>query len=172
MLGRFLPKHLAESVYEIDLDHLQQIGIVGIITDLDNTLVGAGVPSAPQPLMDWFKKVQDAGFRIVIVSNNNESRVARFAEPLSLPYISRAKKPLNKAYKKALRMLDLPAERSAMIGDQLLTDMFGGNRLGMYTIWVKPIELKNEGFFTKINRKIERKIARKLEQKGWITWNS
>lgn len=172
MLKSFVPKLQAESVFDIDLDQLKQQGVIGIITDLDNTLVGAGVPLAPPPLAAWLTSAQEAGFRIVIVSNNNADRVSRFAEPLSLPYIYRAKKPLHAAYKKALSMLDMRPEQCAMIGDQLLTDVLGGNRLGLYTIWVKPIALEDEGFFTRFNRKIERRIVNKLEQKGWITWKS
>lgn len=172
MLKSFLPQLLVESVYDIDLEQLKAQGICGIITDLDNTLVGAGEPVAPPELAQWLDGVQQSGFKVFIISNNNQARVSKFAEAVSLPYIYRARKPLHRAFQAALRKLGLDASQCAMIGDQLLTDVLGGNRVGLHTILVQPIALQDEGLGTRINRKIERIIASRLEGKGWITWKN
>jgi predicted HAD superfamily phosphohydrolase YqeG len=52
--------------------------------------------------------------------------------------------------------MELTADQTVVIGDQMLTDVLGGNRMGLHTILVLPISLLDEGFFTKINRRIEK----------------
>lgn len=156
MLHKFTPRLRVKTVYEIPLEELWKNGIRGIITDLDNTLVGAKEPLATPELIVWLELVKKMGFKVVIVSNNGELRVRKFAEPLQIPFIHRAKKPTNAAFHKALQWMELSAEQAVVVGDQMLTDVLGGNRMGLHTILVLPIALLDEGFFTKVNRKIEK----------------
>lgn len=156
MLKKLIPSEQVNSIYELDLDMLWKQGYRGIITDLDNTLVGAKAPLATPELIDWLKVVGQIGFQVVIVSNNQRTRVTKFAEPLSLPFIYRAKKPTHAAFRKALSIMSLEAEQTLVIGDQMLTDVLGGNRLGLYTVLVRPISPMDEGFFTKVNRTLEK----------------
>ncbi|WNQ13406.1 YqeG family HAD IIIA-type phosphatase [Paenibacillus aurantius] len=158
MLNNLIPSQQVNSIYDILLPELWKNGVKGIITDLDNTLVGAKVPLATPELIEWLKHVQQLGFKVVIVSNNRHARVSKFADPLGIPFIFSAKKPSNAAFRRALTMMNLPAEAVAVIGDQMLTDVLGGNRMGLHTILVQPISLLDEGFFTKVNRRLE-KIA-------------
>lgn len=168
----FLPRLLVDSVYDIDLDELAAAGIRGIIADLDNTLVGAKEPDATPRLKDWLAAVHDKGFRVVVVSNNNRARVTRFAEPMALAFIPAAKKPLRGAFRKALDILGTAPEQTAVVGDQLLTDVFGANRMGMHPILVAPIAPQDESAFTRINRKIERRIFHSLGKRGLLEWNN
>lgn len=170
MLNKFLPVQHVNTIYEIDIKKLKSKGIKGIITDLDNTLVGAKEPIATPALVNWLRLVQASGFQVLIVSNNNRARVSKFAEPLGIDYIFSAKKPRNQAFKLALGRLKLKPEEAAVIGDQMLTDVFGGNRLGLHTILVKPIAIRDEGFFTRINRRIEKLIIARLKKKGINPW--
>jgi HAD superfamily phosphatase (TIGR01668 family) len=156
LLHKFTPRLRVKTVYEIPLSELWNSGIRGIITDLDNTLVGAKEPFATPELLIWLRQVKEIGFKVVIVSNNGELRVRNFAEPLQIPFIHRAKKPANTAFIKALQWMELKAEQTVVVGDQMLTDVLGGNRMGLHTILVLPIALLDEGFFTKINRRIEK----------------
>ncbi|OXM86248.1 YqeG family HAD IIIA-type phosphatase [Paenibacillus rigui] len=157
MLNNLVPRLQVNTIYDIDLNELWKQGKRGIITDLDNTLVGAKAPLATPELIDWLKVVAQIGFQVVIVSNNNKVRVAQFAEPLSLPFIYRAKKPTSAAFHKAMRLMKLPAEEIIVIGDQMMTDVLGGNRMGLYTVLVLPIARADEGIFTKmVNRTLEK----------------
>ncbi|TNJ68073.1 YqeG family HAD IIIA-type phosphatase [Paenibacillus hemerocallicola] len=169
-MKKLIPQKNVRSIYEIDVQALWDAGIRGIITDLDNTLVGAKHPQATPELLVWLKQLQTIGFKVVIVSNNNKLRVSRFSEPLSIPYIFRAKKPGNSAFRKAMGMMSLAPQQTVVIGDQMLTDVLGGNRLGLYTILVLPIELRDEGFFTKINRRIEKAALSWMKRKGFMGW--
>lgn len=98
MYNFLLPNEFVNSVFEITPEKLQANGIRGIITDLDNTLVEWDRVDATAEIATWMQELQAAGIRIIIASNNNEDRVKRFAEPLGIPYIHRAKKPLGAAY--------------------------------------------------------------------------
>nr|WP_240793435.1 YqeG family HAD IIIA-type phosphatase [Psychrobacillus vulpis] len=148
---------------------LKERGVRGIITDLDNTLVEWDRPDATPKLIEWFKEMKDAGIQVTIVSNNNEMRVHSFADPLGIPFISRARKPLGNAFKQALKTMSVKKEEVVVIGDQLLTDVFGGNRQKLHTILVIPVA-KSDGFFTKFNRMVERRIFSYLHKKGQVTW--
>jgi len=52
-----------------------------------------------------------------------------------------------------------------VVGDQLFTDVLGGNRTGMYTILVTPIS-KHEFFGTKIIRRLERLFLQHIKNKN------
>ncbi|MGO4109958.1 YqeG family HAD IIIA-type phosphatase [Paenibacillus sp. YAF4_2] len=168
MFERLLPHLRVNSVYDIQLDELYKKGVRGIITDLDNTLVGAREPLATPQLTKWLDEVRDFGFKVVIVSNNNKTRVSKFANPLGIPFIHAARKPANKSFNKALSVLGLPVEQTVVLGDQMLTDVLGGNRMGLYTILVTPIAPADEGIMTRVNRRIERFVLSRLRKKG--TW--
>lgn len=164
-----IPDLYVTDIHQISVDDLQKRGIKGIMTDLDNTLVRWDQPHTTDEVIQWMNTLQESGIDVVVISNNNEIRVKEFAEPMSIPFIYKAKKPLKKGFREALKMLGLSANQVAVVGDQVMTDVLGGNRHGMYTILVDPIGQK-EFITTKINRSIEKRIVRHLHRKGLISW--
>lgn len=169
MYNFLLPNEFVNSVFEITPEKLQANGIRGIITDLDNTLVEWDRVDATAEIATWMQELQAAGIRIIIASNNNEDRVKRFAEPLGIPYIHRAKKPLGAAYYAGLVQLRLKRNEVAMVGDQLLTDVLGAKRQKLYTFLVRPVA-ESDGFVTLFNRFVERRVFNDLKRKGIKTW--
>jgi HAD superfamily phosphatase (TIGR01668 family) len=167
MFSSFVPNQYVPSIYKINLEELKEKGMKSIIVDLDNTLVESDRKDATPLLIEWLQQLQHFGFQVMIVSNNNETRVSQFAIPLQIPFIHRAKKPLTASFRKAMVELDTEVSCTVMIGDQLLTDVLGGNRMGFYTILVVPIS-KTEGFFTKVNRRVERVFFRWMEKRGLL----
>ncbi|MFC7440669.1 YqeG family HAD IIIA-type phosphatase [Laceyella putida] len=165
-----VPDLFAQSIYAIDYLKLKQRGVKGIIVDLDNTLVESTRPDATPRLVEWLDELRNMGFHVMIVSNNNQTRVSHFAKPLGLPFIHTARKPLLPAFKKALKQMGTKPEETVVIGDQLLTDVFGGNRMGLYTILVAPVS-HIDGFFTRINRRVERLVFFWMERKGYVRWD-
>jgi HAD superfamily phosphatase (TIGR01668 family) len=170
MLKQLVPHLNVDTIFDIDLKALKEQGVKGIITDLDNTLVGAKRPDPTPQIVDWIQLVKSHGFQVVIVSNNNRLRVSQFAAPLSVPYIYQARKPTNYAFRRALELMGLKADETVVVGDQMLTDVFGGNRMGLYTILVTPIALEEESFYTRFNRFLEKKFMARLKKKGLIPW--
>jgi len=160
VLKKLVPSMTVDSIHDIPLAQLWDKGVRGIIADLDNTLVGAKEPLATPDVVRWLERVRKNGFRLVIVSNNTKIRVSQFANPIVVPFIHSAHKPSSKAFRKAMDIMQLEPGQTAVVGDQLLTDVLGGNRLGLFTVLVQPISPKDEGVFTKLNRKIERLVRR------------
>lgn len=169
MYNFLLPNEFVNSVFEITPEKLSQLGIKGIITDLDNTLVEWDRADATEQLVAWFEMMREAGIKIIIASNNNEQRVRAFAEPHGIPFIYRAKKPLGGAYYAALVQLRLRRNEVAMLGDQLLTDIMGAKRQKLYTFLVRPVA-DSDGLVTKFNRFVERRIYNDLKRKGQYPW--
>jgi uncharacterized protein len=169
LLDKFLPNEQVKDVFQIDPSSLKEKGVKAIITDLDNTLVEWNRPNATPNLIQWFTNMKNNNILVTIVSNNNENRVKAFADPLEIPFIFEARKPLGKAFRKAVKMMDVKKEETVVIGDQLLTDVLGGNRSGFYTILVVPVA-QSDGFMTRFNRMIERRIMTWFKRKGLIQW--
>ncbi|WP_028399275.1 YqeG family HAD IIIA-type phosphatase [Ectobacillus panaciterrae] len=165
----FLPSEYVKNVYQITPEILKERGVKGIITDLDNTLIEWDRPSATPELIRWLKEMQDNGIKVTVVSNNNEKRVKFFSDPLQIPFIPKARKPMGGAFRRALKEMKLQPEDVVVIGDQLLTDVLGGNRLGLYTILVIPVA-SSDGFMTRFNRKVERRIMNNFKRQGLIQW--
>lgn len=169
MLKHFLPDQHVQNILDITPEMLVERGVKGIITDLDNTLVEWDRPEATPELIKWFTSIKEKGILITIVSNNTQHRVKSFSDPVGIPFIYSARKPMTKAFKRALKDMKLKNEEVVVIGDQLLTDVLGGNRLGLHTILVVPVA-SSDGFWTRFNRKIERIILSWMKRKGMLHW--
>ena len=158
---RFLPNLYVNDLSQISLEFLREKGVKGLILDLDNTLVAWNQYELPPQTVNWVRKTKEMGFLVFIVSNALEERVQYFSWALGIPGISKAQKPRRSALRSAILRMNLSLPEVAVIGDQMLTDVWGGNRLGIYTILVRPINPK-EFFFTRIGRMFERMVLRRF----------
>ncbi|MDE1708971.1 YqeG family HAD IIIA-type phosphatase [Staphylococcus cohnii] len=165
----FMPNEYVQSIFQIDIDKLAKSGVKGIITDLDNTLVGWDVAYPTEAVKTWFEEAKQKGITITIVSNNNEKRVGSFSKSLKVDYIFKARKPRGRAFDPAMHSMSLHPSEIVVIGDQMLTDVFGGNRRGLFTIMVVPVK-QTDGLITKFNRLIERILLQHFRKKGYIKW--
>ncbi|UOQ47366.1 YqeG family HAD IIIA-type phosphatase [Gracilibacillus caseinilyticus] len=169
MLTKFLPNEHVKRVLDITPAKLREMGIKGVITDLDNTLVAWDVKDATEEVIEWFKEMKENEIKVTIISNNDKERVSVFSEPLEAPFVYSARKPLVHAFKRTAKHMELKKEEIVVIGDQLLTDVLGGNFAGFHTILVVPI-VETDGKITRFNRMIERRILNWMHKKGMITW--
>lgn len=161
MLKKLKPKLYVDSIYHIDFEKLKRRGISGIIIDLDNTITEWDNPRLSDQTFDWFIKMKHAGLKACIASNNNHDRVVKAVEKLDIPYVAKAKKPRRGAFKKAMEMMKTKPEQTAVVGDQIFTDILGGNRLNLFTILVVPINTK-EFIGTRLVRIMERRVLKSL----------
>jgi len=164
-----LPDQFVKNIFQITPELLKEKGVKGIITDLDNTLVEWDRPLATPQILEWFEDMKKNNIKVTIVSNNKEGRVKSFSDPLNIPFIFAARKPMGRAFRRALKEMELSKTEAVVIGDQLLTDVLGGNRSGFHTILVVPVA-QTDGFATRLNRKIERRILNWFRKKGKLTW--
>ena len=158
------PKLYLNSVKEISLEMLEKYNLKGLMLDVDNTLISYH-KKMPEGIKEWAEKMKKANISLCIVSNsNNKQKVENVAKELDIPYIYFAKKPCKTGLKKAKKTLNLENEKIGVVGDQILTDVIGANRMGMFSILVKPIEEKDI-WITKIKRPLENKIIERYKNK-------
>ena len=159
------PDAYLENVKEITLDFLNRNNIKGLILDIDNTLIDFDKNILPGA-KEWCDDLKKSGIKMMILSNTNKvKKVEKVANLLGLKYIYFAQKPNKKGFLKSQKLLDLKVEEIATVGDQVLTDVWGGNRIGMFTILTKPID-KRDILITKIKRPFERMVLKAyLKQK-------
>lgn len=170
MLELLVPDEMVAKVSDLDLDALAARGIRGLVLDVDNTLVPWGTVDLSPEVERWSLEARRR-FAICLMSNSvRGKRMRRVAEMLDVPGLSAwgiRRKPLRGGVAAALRLTGTAPERSAMIGDQLLTDVLAGNRMGLHTIWVRRIS-PHEFIGTRLNRLLEAHCARRLERAGML----
>lgn len=150
----FTPDLMLRDVTRIDKALLDANGLKGLILDVDNTLADHGSQLVRPRVAQWLSRMRASGVGLVIVSNNTRSRVEPFANQLSLDYIAMGCKPLTVGLSKAQERLGLQKHEIAVVGDQIYTDIVGGNLKGMYTILVTPFVVEDKAFF-KLKRSME-----------------
>ena len=159
-MKRFYPNKYYDSIFDIDLNSLKEKGIKSLLIDLDNTIIPRKEREVSEDLKEWFAKLFNEGFKVCIISNNWKARVDKAVKNLDLPLVARAAKPRKKAFEQGMKILGANRDQTAVIGDQIFTDVLGGNRIGLFTILVVPLS-KNDLFYTKILRKLERLILKR-----------
>lgn len=134
----FFPDQYVDSVKAVDYDRLKSEGKTALLFDIDNTLTPHGADSDSD--VDAFVKgLMDAGFKVLLLSNNNRQRIERFNRNIGAPYIAESGKPSVTAFTSALKALGVTAPRAVMIGDSLFTDIKGAKKAGIHAILVKYI---------------------------------
>lgn len=159
----FYPKKYINRIEEITIEFLQKNKIKALILDMDNTLINYK-KEMPERIEKWAKEIQGQGTKLFIVSNSNDKeKVKKISGKLgNIPYVFFAMKPLKKGLKKAQKELNLETENIAVVGDQIFTDVIGGNRCNMFTILVDAIEEK-DFWYTAWKRPIENKLKSKFK---------
>lgn len=153
----FAPDHYFTDVTRIDLPALRSEGIDTLLIDIDNTILPRDTGEMTEELTAWASKLLGEGFRVCLVSNNWHDHVKRIADALGFCMVPRALKPLPFGFLQAMRLVGSRPKSTAIIGDQMFTDMLGGNLLGLTTILVPPLS-ESDLWHTLMLRRIERRL--------------
>ena len=158
------PKELFNNVREITIEFLRENKINALILDVDNTLIDYD-KNLSEETIQWAENLKQEGIKLYILSNSNKKeKVKTVAEKLKIEYEYFGKKPLKSGFKKVQKKLEEKPENIGVVGDQIFTDIIGGNRCKMFTILVDPINSK-DFWFTAWKRPIENKIKNKIEKR-------
>ena len=158
------PKLYLNKVEDITVEVLNENKIKALILDVDNTLIDIN-KNLSKEIIDWAMNLRGHGFRLYILSNtNHKEKVEGVAKKLGVPYENFAKKPFKSGFLRVKEKLQLESEQIAVVGDQIFTDVIGGNRCDMYTILVDPISEKDY-WYTAWKRPIENAIKKKYVNK-------
>ncbi|MFV0498513.1 MAG: YqeG family HAD IIIA-type phosphatase [Bacilli bacterium] len=164
----FKPTMYMKSIYHVDFKRVYRMGYRVLLIDLDNTLVPHDVANPTKDSKILIEDLKKIGFEIIILSNNNEKRVSIFAKPLDVEYMYSTRKPLKFKYLRLFNKNGYKKQEVLCIGDQIMTDVYGANRLGCDNMLVEPLA-KKDILWTKPNRLLEKfvyyNLARRKELK-------
>ncbi len=160
----FVPDMYKESIYKIDYKKLKRMNIKCLLFDLDNTMAAYTTQKPSKKLKELFAILEE-DFKVIIISNGTKDRVRPFKEGLNVDSSHSSRKPLKIKYRKILNMYKYKPTQVACIGDQIMTDVLGANRIGAISILVNTMG-NYEPVYTKFNRFWEKSILNILNKKG------
>jgi len=161
------PTQVVKKVGDIRPADLKARGITAIITDLDNTLVPWRRYNLAEGVIDWLAELERENIKIVIASNTfHTDRLKQLAETMRVPFVDRVRKPWVGGFLRSMQLLESTAEQTAVVGDQLFTDVLCGNKLNLFTILVRPPIPKDEFYSTVALRIFENAFINILQHRG------
>ena len=159
------PNLYLKKVEDITIENLIKNKIKLLILDVDNTLIDY-YKNLSESVIQWAKEMKGQGIKLYILSNtNDEKKVKTVADKLGIEYKHFAMKPFKRGFKYIQTKEKQKAQNIAVVGDQIFTDILGGNRCKMFTILVDPIDEKKDYWYTAWKRPIENKIKKEYEAK-------
>ena len=163
-MGWLTPDNMFASYRALTPAYLRERGIDVLIMDIDNTLAPYEQDLPDAHIKAWIGEMQAAGIGLAFVSNNNWERVELFNGEIGIPAFAKSGKPFGKTLRRVIKLYGSDAQHTAMLGDQLLTDVFAGKHIGATTLLVPPIKDKTTAFW-RIKRALERPVIRKYARK-------
>lgn len=157
------PNLYLKKVEDITIEIIIKNKIKLLALDVDNTLIDY-YKNMSEDVKNWAKSMKSQGVKLYILTNTNKKeKVEKVANELEIPYKYFAMKPLKKGFKYIEKKTRIPAQNIAVVGDQIFTDVLGGNRCNMFTILVDPIDKTKDYWYTAWKRPIENKIKSKFK---------
>ena len=164
-MKKIYPNLYYKKVEEITIETLIKNKIKLLILDVDNTLIDY-YKNLSEEVKQWAKEMRGQGIKLYILSNtNSKEKVENVAKVLQIPYKHFAMKPLKRGFKYIEKETNIKPQNIAVVGDQIFTDVLGGNRCNMFTILVDPIDDKKDYWYTAWKRPIENKIKNNYKAK-------
>lgn len=151
MFKNYIPDQICDNFSQIDFRYLISNGYRNLIIDVDNTIIKIDEIIVNDKTKRTIQIARNHGIKEIcllsnvgIRSNRKIKRINSIAEQLNVDYYICAFwpriKPHPEPFNKALgSMENATIDNTAVIGDQILSDIVGGNKLGFYTILVKPL---------------------------------
>lgn len=163
MKKEFIPTYLASSIFDIDFNRVKNEGFKYVLVDLDNTLASPYVFEPDEKVIALANKLKQLDLEMIILSNNKEERVLKFANPLNVKAFYDLKKPSTKRVKVHLQNNNIDISKAIWFGDQVMTDVFLANQLNITVVLVNQLTIKDEPitFIPRMLDKHYRKIINK-----------
>ena len=154
------------GITDITVDVLKKYGINALLLDVDNTMSTHHGTVLTDGLCEWIAAMQQNGIKLMVLSNSKRRRIEPFANRIGLPFISLGCKPLPTGYLRGVKALGEKRKNTAIVGDQIFTDVLGGNTVGIKTILLTPIKFE-DGWSFKLRRNLEKKVYKKYDIKDY-----
>ena len=149
----FLPKFIFAKITDLTPEFLKEQGIILLLMDYDNTMLPYTADDPSEELLLWIRRMRASGIRLCIVSNTHKERVPRFSEAYGVDCVTHAAKPGTRGILEAMERFSSAKENTALVGDQIFTDVLGANLAGITAIAVKSIH--NHNIWLKLRHLLE-----------------
>ena len=159
-MGYLTPDKMFATYRDLTPEELKQRGIEVLLMDIDNTLAPYEQAEPDGQIIAWLARLRAAGIRLAFVSNNNWERVELFNREIGIVAHAKSGKPFGKKLRQVIRDFGSDTAHTAILGDQLLTDVFAGKHIGATAFLVPPIKDKTTAFW-RIKRALEKPIIKK-----------
>ncbi len=121
-----------ERFEDVTPDILKKANVKLLLCDLDNTLRLHSEKEPADELQEWISECHKAGVKIVIISNNGRKKMMqKFCEPINVPCVWWAGKPLSKKLTEAMKEHGFRPEETVMLGDKWSTDVLAAKFAGV-----------------------------------------
>ena len=157
------PRAYFERVQDITIEFLKENKIEALILDVDNTLIDY-YKNLSNDVINWANNLKNQGIKLYILSNTNKKeKVENVAKKLNIPFKFFARKPSRKGFTSIQKELNINSNNIGTVGDQIFTDVIGGNRSNMFTILVDPVTPKDY-WYTAWKRPLENIIRKRVKK--------
>ena len=153
MAFSLLPRHMTDALTDVSADFLQSCGIRLLMLDFDNTVVPYTTDIPEEQVLKWLEQMRYAGIELCVVSNSHKGRALDFCRKYGIGCITHAKKPFTRGIRECMEKNGVTAQDSALVGDQIFTDVLGANCAGVRSILVRSID--NHNFWLKLRHVAE-----------------
>lgn len=173
------PDMVARRFEEIDFSVALSEGRKFLCLDLDNTLLPQTGQALEPAVVAKLEQLRESGQvqEICLISNvifpgHRLRRLQRLARELRIQHVIPGyfwnRKPLGSTFRQALNLLGARPSECVMVGDQIYSDILGGNRAGFYTVWVLPMAGDHWSTGLTGRRRRERGIFAELQRQGRV----
>lgn len=153
----FKPHIKLDGITDITVSMLKKRDIKALLLDVDNTMSTHHGTVLTDGLLEWLEEMKQNGIKTMVLSNSKKKRIEPFAKRIDQPFISLSCKPLPFGYLRGIKRLGVKRKNTAIVGDQIFTDVIGGNTVGVKTILLTPIK-PEDGWSFKVRRRLEKKL--------------
>ncbi len=137
-MNTLMPKETYRQISDISLNYLiNDIKIKGLIFDFDGTIIRNKKISIGT--LNFIKEAKVKGLRVSVLSNNlylNNTILKNMDIDITKKF---ACKPLKRPFLEMAKIMNLLPSSIAVIGNNRISDIFGANRAGMYSIYIQNI---------------------------------
>lgn len=157
------PNLRRNRIKEITAEDLRKLGARLVLIDADNTINYDRTTDPLPGSINWIRQMEKEGFQVMLFSNAKEERAAVTAGKLNIPFSGMSKKPFPFRFFKTCIEKGVKPSETVMIGDQMFTDILGGNLAFVKTVYVTPYEKETNPsllILFKIKRRLEPIIFR------------
>lgn len=164
VLERFYPDVYIDNIFLLPLDEFKKRGIKALVFDIDNTVAPYDMAEADEEIISLFKFLKEEGYRLCLLSNNNKKRVEKFNEKLEAMAVYRAGKPGVKKLENAMFDMGVTKKQTALVGDQVFTDIYCAHKAGVMAVLTKPM-CNRDQLVTKVKRGLERRVLQAYQRR-------